>query len=116
MNHLQHFVRHHEAWLVEAGVDVDLWRKSCAPIARGATAATAAARGGAAAAAGSGKAGDVMAAAAAVLGDDDGLNGRKGSSTRLADGECADITSLVMLAPVPAEPHTPVDAHCNCVP
>eukprot|EP00775_Hariotina_reticulata_P011978 gene11978-12121_t len=25
----KHFVRHHEAWLQENGVDVDLWRKSC---------------------------------------------------------------------------------------
>jgi hypothetical protein len=84
----KHFVRHHEAWLTQAGCNVDVWRKSCAPIGRSlaaqaAAAAAAAAAGqdgkdpavashsaaGAAAAATAGGGGDVAAVTAAAAGD-----------------------------------------------
>jgi hypothetical protein len=93
----KHFVRHHEAWLTQAGCNVDIWRKSCAPIGKtlgaarggsknGANAFAAAANTAAAAAAGGGSglgpggggsSGDLAAvaaaAAAAAMSEDDTL-------------------------------------------
>lgn len=95
---LQHFVRHHETWLVKAGVDVDLWRKSCAPISKFAGSNATGGRGGAAAAAGAGS--TEAGAAAAAAGDDDGATARKASSTRLPDGGCqmSQISSVTVAA------------------
>jgi hypothetical protein len=90
----KHFVRHHEPWLAERGVDVDLWRKSCAPISKGLTAARGSGSNsnGIAAARPPAAAGDSNIAAAA--GDDEaggevdeGAVRTKASGTRHADGE-----------------------------
>jgi hypothetical protein len=112
----KHFVRHHESWLTEMGCNVDIWRKSCAPIGRSlaAEAAAAAAGGGsrarkpsaaaaaaaAAMAAGAGHRGSSndLAAAAAAGAVDGGVDTQGGAaagvmrsgrqnSTRLPDGE-----------------------------
>jgi len=109
----KHFVRHHEVWLQQAGCNVDIWRKSCAPISKALSAAAAAAAGGGGApAAAAGRASRAQAAAAvaavaaedgssaeaaAAAGDDEAVNGVEGeegtrsagrqSGTRLPDGE-----------------------------
>lgn len=96
----KHFVRHHEAWLTQAGCNVDVWRKSCAPIRRtlapqsastgrvrkhpaGSAAAAAAGVGGAAAGAGGDD--DAAAAAGAEGGSSDELEGAAAAAA--ADGE-----------------------------
>lgn len=88
----KHFVRHHESWLTEMGCNVDIWRKSCAPIGRSLAAA--------AMAAGAGHRGSSndLAAAAAAGAVDGGVDTQGGAaagvmrsgrqnSTRLPDGE-----------------------------
>lgn len=92
----KHFVRHHEAWLTQAGCNVDVWRKSCAPIRRTLapqSASTGRVRkppaGSAAAAAGVGGAAgggddDTAAAVAAEGGSSDEL---EGAAAAAADGE-----------------------------
>ena len=110
-------MRHHETWLTEAGCDINIWRKSCAPIGRvlsgssaaagGNTANGRAAKKAAAAAAAAATASAATPAAAADGGssedavagvaldeeggeeESEGAGGRAGrqSSTRLPDGE-----------------------------
>lgn len=105
-------MRHHEVWLQQAGCNVDIWRKSCAPISKALSAAAAGGGGGGAAAA-AGRASRAQAAAAvaaaaaedgssaeaAAAADDDEavvVEGEEGtrsvgrqSGTRLPDGEHA---------------------------
>lgn len=95
---MQHFVRHHEPWLAEQGVNVDVWRKSCAAISKGpgtarSSSSSAAAKPNAAALAGAASpaaSGGGAAAGGHVASvgqtEDDAVGGRRTSGTRHADG------------------------------